>query len=268
MTYEAQEEGHGQPVELYQFRRGVTKSYLYTSHDVPITFGSLVYQPIQIKAGKIEQNSEIERADLPITIQRDAEILDNFIAFPRTEVITITVFRQHLNDGDAEFITAWKGRVLTVNFKRDTGVLICEPIFTSLKRPGLVRTYQAQCPHALYGGECQVVDQLYKIQGTVTGIIANTIQATAWAAFDDNYFNGGYVVFDNAEFRSITDSLGTGILTLTANIPDLSGGGLVMAYPGCKHNLDDCLNKFNNVINYGGFPYIPKVNPFNGTMIY
>ncbi len=30
--------------------------------------------------------------------------------------------------------------------------------------------------------------------------------------------------------------------------------------PGCKHDLDDCENKFDNLVNYGGFPFTPRAD--------
>lgn len=54
MTFEAQEEGFGYPIELYEFKLGVATEYFLTSHDAEITFQSNVYLPHQMQrqAGK------------------------------------------------------------------------------------------------------------------------------------------------------------------------------------------------------------------------
>jgi len=40
-------------------------------------------------------------------------------------------------------------------------------------------------------------------------------------------------------------------------------GQTVKCNKGCKHRVTaDCLNRFANTANYGGFPYVPKKNPF------
>jgi len=46
----------------------------------------------------VEQNTEIERHELKIDIQRDAEVLEGFVGFPPTQIMTLTIYRQHLND--------------------------------------------------------------------------------------------------------------------------------------------------------------------------
>ena len=43
---------------------------------------------------------------------------------------------------------------------------------------------------------------------------------------------------------------------------DLSSPILLLA--GCDKSLDTCLNKFDNISRYGGFPYIPEINPVTG----
>lgn len=268
MTYEAQETGQGYPVELYKFSRGVTAEYLLTSSDSNITFGGEDYSTTQIKRTKIEQTGEMERNEITVMVQRDSPILANFVGFPRTEIMTLTIFREHLNDTDSEFIIIWQGRVLTADFKANQGVLTCEPIYTSLKRPGLWRKYQAQCPHVLYGSECQIDEQSFRSDGVIIGIVDFTIQATVWTAFADDYFDGGFVIFDGVHKRAIVASTATGILTLSSTIAELEIGETVQAFPGCNHDLADCLARYNNIVNYGGFPYIPSVNPFNGTVIY
>jgi hypothetical protein len=51
-------------------------------------------------------------------------------------------------------------------------------------------------------------------------------------------------------------------VTILSAINGLKAGDIVEVYAGCARDLDTCLNKFNNTINFGGFPYIPLNNPF------
>ena len=47
-------------------------------------------------------------------------------------------------------------------------------------------------------------------------------------------------------------------------IPTL--GQTVDVFAGCDHSLAICESKFANVINYGGFPFVPIKNPFNSSL--
>lgn len=272
MTFAQFETGHGYPVELYQFKRGLSESYLQTSHDEDIEYLSQTYESTQIQRAKIEQNAEIERQSMKLKIQRDNPILDNFIQFPPTEIITVTVFRYHANDGATpEVATIWQGRVLTAEFSGAGASLDCEPVFTSLKRPGLRRKYQAQCPHVLYGQKCQVNNLVFQVQGILSAIAGVVITAPQWINLgtNDAYLRGGYIQFDNRDLRTIVAyNRSAGEITMSSPLAILELGDQVDAYPGCQHDLTDCLDIFNNIVNYGGFPYVPRKNPFGGGRIF
>ena len=272
MTFEAFEEGpEGYPIELYEFTRGLTKYYL-TSSDESVVYQANTYLPIQIERQGIEVNEEMERQPLKIRIQRDADLLDNFVQYPPTQILTLTIYRYHENDTPTpEVVVIWRGRVIAADWQGSQANLECEPVYTSLKRPGLRRRYTAQCPHVLYGLECGLDRNAFDVAGVVSVIDTANVQITApqWVGLGSGYLRGGYVVFDNAEFRTITGySSGAGRLTLRANIADLEIGNTVVAFPGCRHNISDCASKFNNLDNYGGFPFVPGKNPFGGTILF
>jgi len=269
MTFEAQEEGMGYPIELYEFKLGVTQEYHFTSHDAEIIFQSNTYIPQQIERDKIEQNTEIERSEMKIDIQRDSAVLEGFVGFPPTEIMTLTIFRKHLNDGADEFVVVWKGRVLTIEWSGSQAKIACEPVFTSLKRPGLRRKYSAQCPHIHYGAECKVNNLAFQVIGVVSAFSGVTITAPEWAATAADFYNGGYLVFNSVNFRTILEDDGAGQLTIvTPFATDLIVGSSVEAFPGCNHDLLDCKVRYDNVLNYGGFPYGSPSNPFGGTILY
>jgi hypothetical protein len=58
-----------------------------------------------------------------------------------------------------------------------------------------------------------------------------------------------------------------GALTIDNIGPGLAVGLVVTAYPGCNRSMTNCI-AFGNLLNYGGQPYIPTVNPMNGNPVY
>ena len=57
-------------------------------------------------------------------------------------------------------------------------------------------------------------------------------------------------------------TLMSAIPSLVESIEGSDGQAAVTLYPGCDHTLNDCINKFDNRDNYGGFQWIPSKNPF------
>lgn len=270
MTYDARETSwhDGQPVELYEFRRGVDH-WRYTSADADISYSGFVWASVPIERSRIEQGSEMNRSDLKITLPRDNEVALLFRAQPPGDVVTVSVLRQHRGDSDTKAI--WLGRVINVTWRESVAELTCEPVFTSLRRPGLRRMYQLNCPHVLYGIDCNVPQLSYKTTDVVNAVNGAVISVAAAAGHPDGYYTGGFVHWLSA--TGVTDSrmiiAHTGQdLTLDATIQGLTAGENVDIYPGCNHTMSDCDGKFGNIENYGGFPFIPGINPFDGSMIF
>lgn len=272
MTYSAQELSlhGGEPVELYQFVYA-TKAWRYTSADEQQTHLANLYTPAEIKRSSVDQSQDINRNNLKLDVHGSLDVAQLFIVYPPAEPLMLTIFRQHRTDAGSETVAIWQGRVLGVEWKNNVAVMTCESVFTSLKRAGLRRHYQASCPHVLYGTRCNVVKSSYETIDAVSSIAGNVVTVSAAASQVDGYYDGGVLVFVDGEAvthkRAILDHTGQN-LTLTNSIVGLTTSDNVTVIAGCGHNLSDCENKFNNLVNYGGFPFVPGVNPFNGSTIF
>lgn len=80
----------------------------------------------------------------------------------------------------------------------------------------------------------------------------------------DGWFDGGGFTFetgDNAgRLIEVKEWPGDSSNTLTLFLPTpyaVQVGDLAAIYPGCDKRLTTCINKFNNVLNFRGEPYIP-----------
>ena len=58
------------------------------------------------------------------------------------------------------------------------------------------------------------------------------------------------------------------MLTLSRAVPGLLTGAAITLYPGCDHTRATCAAKFANLDNFGGFPWIPTRNPFDGGSLF
>jgi uncharacterized phage protein (TIGR02218 family) len=266
MTYQSSDQSifSGQPIELYRFAQGTT-AWCYTSARDAVTFASEKFSPAPVRRSEIEQTQEFGRTMLTLEAAIDIAVVQSFVVSPPDGVLSLTIFRRHLSDADGEFITWWKGRVVSVVFGSNTVQMRCEPIFTTLKRSGRRANYQINCRHPLYHGGCSVNAADYKTVGVVQTLTGLEVTAAALRPQPAGWFVGGRLLAVGAQ-RMIVASAG-GAVTLSAPIPGLKSGDSFEAYPGCDHTLSTCASKFGNQLNYGGFPYIPLKNPFAGDAI-
>lgn len=274
MTFIATETGieSGSPVELYDFGY-LSSEWNYTSGDSEFydAVSDKTYTPISVARGNLEFSSDFSRGSLDISMQYDVPFLDLFRTAAPSGVVSLTVRKVHRLDGAAEIITVWKGRVLNVNWVGSEAQLTCQPIRASLLRFGLRRQFQFNCPHVLYGDACSVDKTLFQLTGNVTAVSGSSISVVGASTFIENYFAGGYVEYTNSalitpERRMIVSNPGgSNVIMLSSPPLNLTIGTSAVVYPGCDHSLGTCAGKFDNQLNFGGFPHTPTNNgPFSG----
>lgn len=272
MTYDARERSSDQarPVELYEFRRGALV-WRYTTADRDYTQDFQLYQRAAIRRSGIEQGSELNRSNLRLTVDAALDLLEQYRAGPTMDPVTLTLRQVH--EGDGQAVVIWTGRILSVApWRNGQADLVLEPVYTALRRNGLRRMYQRQCPHVLYSGACGVNPAQFRVEGVVGGISGAEVTVGAAATFPVGWFDGGILEWEVApatyERRFIIAHSGA-TLTLQTQPLGLQFGGAVRLLPGCDHSTTNCGQKFGNLPNYGGMPYLGgDKNPFGADPIY
>jgi uncharacterized phage protein (TIGR02218 family) len=270
MTYDARERSvqDGRPIEIFTFARDV-QAWRYTSADRDVTVTSQVYRAQPISRSEIESTQEKARLGITITMPRTIEVAELYRVSPPTQAVTCIVQQYH--EADAEVATLWTGRILSCEFAGAMATLRLEPLLTSIRRIGLRRMYQRQCPHVLYGPACQVNRESFRVDGTVASISGLVVNVAAAAGEADAWFAGGYLEYTAEggapERRFITNHAGP-LLTVSSAPYGLAAAAAVKLYPGCDHAITTCTSKFSNAANYGGFPYFPLKNPFGGQPVF
>ena len=270
MTFSLQELSifGGRPVELYRFEYG-SSIQRFTSSDRDVMLGGVTYEDVPIRRGRIERNQDIGRTPVTINIARN-NFTDLFISSPPTDTISVTISRYHETDTDQQVVVLWIGRIVDIKYNNLEVEFRCEPVDSSLKRPALRRFYQTNCPHILYELDCKAPILNFRTQGTVTNYDNAVVTAAEIGPLGDGYFTGGVITFTELGTtgrRFILSHTGSSV---TLNLPTtaLPVGASFDIFPGCDHTLSTCLNKFNNILNYGGYPYIPDKNPFGASPVF
>ena len=88
-----------------------------------------------------------------------------------------------------------------------------------------------------------------------------------WAPNVNSIFTGGYIVTGNGLKKMIVNHTDNK-LTLLTTMQGLTVGEEIQMCEGCDHTFDTCRFRFQNGENYGGFDYIPKINPFGSTTVF
>lgn len=268
----------GSPHELYKFEllpRGQdlpVSVFRYTSAQAHITLGADTYEPVAMRREQYEQSEEIGRTRLKIRLPLTASIMEIYSAAAPDGLMRLTITRVHsplpaqttLQTSDAAII--WIGRVSAATFDGALGVLDCEPIAAALARKGLRGHYQLTCRHDLYGaidsegGGCGVDRNLHAFASTVVQSSGSLLLLAAAPSQPNGHFTLGYVLGPAGQRRMVREHVGA-LMTLNAPL-SLQAGNPVIVFAGCDKTLPICRDKFANLVNFGGFPWIPHIDPF------
>jgi hypothetical protein len=275
MSFEQYEDSveKGEPLNLFLFEYGPSAANRIGLCDaeVPILHDGVTYRPIPLQRGNIVASGTLDKTTLEMRTDRDNEVAEMFRIYPPSQTVRVTIFQGHKDDPAREYMVIWTGRVLNVKWEGSEVSFSCEPVATSLRRPGLRRRYQIACPHVLYGPICRAnklvasttvntvaavnglrqVDVHYELAGDdLRTLRAGTLE---WTTTDGRI-----------EARTILTVQGVGLVTtlkLTGIVNDLPGGYPVSLVRACNHDMSDCGNLYANLPNYGGMPWIPTTNP-------
>jgi uncharacterized phage protein (TIGR02218 family) len=253
------------PIELYKFKRGSTVWLLCTSRK-PVVYNGETYQPEYIKRDNMRSTGALGRQALNVTISATNALAKSYLGGMPSQVTTLTIYRKHV--GEAEVGQVWAGRVVSIEFSGDEASVRCEPISTALRRIGLRATYQVLCRHALYGPQCRAVKVPYT--GAVSSVSGQNVTVSIAGGLPANakYFTGGTMRFGDDAWL-ISDQNGI-VMTLAQPPLGLKSGDSITLTAGCDHTAygpNGCLEKFDNLDNFGGFPFMPKRNPFGNDPI-
>jgi uncharacterized phage protein (TIGR02218 family) len=138
------------------------------------------------------------------------------------------------------------------------------------------KTYGTQCPKKFGGQEyagCKFVLGPVTVTGTITHVTSNSVFRDSSRAEAADYFGEGTIAFINSSNATpqnaglkpqeikIYAADGT-ITTHEAFHYQVAVGDEYIMIPGCRKRLEDCRDKWNNVVNFGGFSFIPTSSQY------
>ncbi len=262
--------------ELYRFvENDGTFIYTVTSSDQSEVYnagsGNETYTPLAIGRDEVQGKGEMTKQNLTLSFPIDNTVARRWFVSSVDFPLTVTIYSKSIADGVE---VEWKGRLSSVSPKKNQIDFVFESVFTSMRRIGLRQTYQITCPHALYSKGCNLNKEDWDVSGAVTLVVNNVITIPAAAGYADGYFTSGMFEDMNGTLRFITSHVGNQ-LTLIRPMNDLLERVATLGYsgltcrifPGCDRSAATCNSKFANILNHGGFPFMPSKNPFGGSSI-
>lgn len=129
--------------------------------------------------------------------------------------------------------------------------------------PGCTKTFGGQ----EYAG-CKVNLAAITVTGSITHVISGAVFRDSARTEPDDWFGSGYVRWtsgDNVGLKpqEVKAYAADGTITTfeSAYYPVQVGDEYELV-PGCRKRLEDCRDKWSNVLNFGGFPSVPTSSTY------
>jgi uncharacterized phage protein (TIGR02218 family) len=277
----------GRPIELFEFIRtsgGIDYYWRYTGSDRNVWHNNVEWKAVPIRHDAIRLSSEAQSTTLVVTLPIEEEFCQQFRYFGTLPSDTVWLRLRRAHAGDmtdpdgmaptiSDSLVTWIGTVNGITQVDEVEAKVtCAMLAASFQRGGLRYGYQRNCPHALYApNTCKVNRESFRVNGVVTVISGLTITAPEFATEPDGWFAGGFIEYPlpagMIERRMVVAHVGTQI-TLVGIPVGVDVGDTIAAFAGCDRVVDTCVNKFNNLGNFGGFPHTPGRNPFDGKPVF
>lgn len=254
-----------QPIELYLFQVGLGAPLAFTSSEDEQVVDGVTYVPEAIKRGRLSQGHDKRDSVLEISVPKSNLMAKQYLAVVPAQEPRVTIKRIQRADGPTpEVVTLFVGMIRSVNFggQGKLATISVAPLIVASSRAIPRYTYQSLCNHVLYDGLCKILatDPLYLRTGIASRSSGVSLTVAGLSADPDGFFKAGFVQV-NGDARMILDHVGD-VLTLMLPFPFNVAGQTVEVLAGCDHSPNTCKTKFNNIINYGGFAFVPKRDIF------
>lgn len=255
----------GEPREGYEFVLPAV-TYRLTGGDRDLIIDGNRYRKDKVSRGEIRVSSTTGAQELEVALPLAHPIAQRWAQGgvpPRS--IGVTIRRKMLRSGESE--TIWVGSITSMAADLNAEGHVAKFLVPSRFGQVLVRrlptvTVGRNCPHILYDANCKAPRNSFRVATIANVVDGNVITVASVGGNPDHLFENGELFHPaSGERMTIFDQVGTTII-LQLPIFELQSGQNVEIFAGCRHDLNDCRNVFNNVPHYGGGPNTPIGNPF------
>ncbi len=167
-------------------------------------------------------------------------------------------------DTSAGLLSVFNGMVGEIEIDRMNVKLRINGYTDIFNQPLPRNLYQTNCLNTLYDSACTLNQASFAVSGTIGSSSTNNL-LNCGLSQSTGYFDLGKFLMtsgvNNGLWRTVKAYVHGSPSTLSVGIPFYtppSNGDTFTIYPGCDKTMSTCTNKFSNLTNFRGFPFIPE----------
>lgn len=269
MSYDLFEQSihDGAPIEVFKFI-GSFQSYYYTSYHEQLQVNGEWYQPIYIKRGTVKAGThEDTNLILEVRLPFNTDLALDYAYSVAPPSLRLELRRAHRGSNLAiDWRMLWTGTVRGHAVVGRECILKIPSVFSDVLEGEVPSVYfQQPCNHTLYDPRCGVSRAAHTTVTTVVAVGSLAIEVVDDGVGTDVLAAGEMVNTRTGERRLIMSNLAD-IIEIGFPFVDIVIGDTVQLSKGCDLAYATCVNKFANGLRFGGDPFMPGDNPFEGSL--
>lgn len=260
---------------LWRIERADAVVFRFTDHDVEITYEGEVYTPtngsVTATAAQRKSGTEAPNMDIRGAITADAITEDDLRAGKYRGAVIIEIVIDWARPWAGKYSINRFDALETTNDAGEVWSAKLAGIIGRLKRR-VGHTYTRGCRWARLGDDdCGVATGPLSIVGAVTAVLTPRLKFQSDVASVDAYFDDGYIEWGSGLNLGLKHEVkyfvaADGEVELQIKTPyAIEVGDAFLIVPGCDMTIETCKDKFNNVVNFGGYPFIPGTDSMMST---
>lgn len=240
-------------------------TYRLTNAPVAITYAGQTYTPAVFKVGRIRQSMELEVDKLEVELGNPTlggKKLSLLVATGALDgaVVTVSKLFMQPNGTPIEHVLLFSGDLSDVEPSATECRLTVRSVLAPLEAESQpLRVIQPACPWNVYDDRCGLDEANFTTSHTLLAGATTTVITPTPAT---PVTKPGWVTFTSGANSGVTRlirSNAAGELTLAVPLPFTSSEADELTVTvGCPKTRLACLNTFNNLNRYGGFPDVPR----------
>lgn len=237
----------------------------FTDFDADIEFDSILYKSSNsFIPSEIESNSDLSVDNLEVQGVLDSlDISEEDIKLGLYDFAEIVIFMVNYKDigmGSINLKTGWLGEI---KFSKNKFIAEVRGLVQAL-RQGIGNLYSPNC-RAVFGDEkCKLDINNFKHNGVIEAVISENIFKINNLGQDNNFFTNGILRFKSGNnqdsYIEIKRFFNDEVELVMPHSKPINVDDEFEIIAGCNKSFNECVNKFNNAVNFRGEPHVPGID--------
>lgn len=255
--------------ELYWITWAGTENWYYSNWHDYLTFDGKSWSPVTISRGEVERGTKLQSHKVTIKSITAVEPFDRFLKYEVPVPVALKILRYFPGSEEDSAWCIFNGYITSPSVKGREIICSCVDKTYLLERDLMRIVFGPCCNWRLGDTRCGLTLSDYTepnqtvagVNGTV--LTFNLLNGPDGGPADDGYYSNGFLTYNNRQYTIVEHvQLGAGgTLTLLFVSADVVIGISVSLTGGCDLKITTCFEKFNNLANFNGFPFIPIQSP-------